>query len=568
MEKTDIIVTENRHLSGSGVDSNILTTVITNEQNSTSMNNKNTFDMNELLREAQVTCHHIINTQIVKLLQNSKGVAFVKLLSLGVGDIIGNGILMKHNASKKEWYGPCAINMSGISMGGAVIGVEEIHSVLIINDEHFFSALLKNNNNNENINNNTMIGNDVTITTGKLPENNDMTSNLPKIISYSFSKGACIDFGFEKAQITINNKVNHQYHQKSVDPEDIFNGNIKPSDNQHYFELCQQLTTCVNIDGHKMNVVGQQPQRFELSKQSPLYQYYVENDTKHVYSYQQLLQLPVLPFIDDINKKNYKLTNTKGWVLGKKIYRRLVNFFHFMKPGDKNEDNKTDDTSKFMFDANMPLYQYYTNNKCIEYDFKQLNNLPKFPFLNDVRNYHSFLNKIHSLRTRNKHHRFSNKIHPMHKSNKDNNNDTNKYVFDELIPLYQYYIHNENAKELKYNYQILLNLPKFPYLNDIKSNKFRLKQYNPVHIIKKKIQKFRHQKSDKSMTTKWYLDANIPLRQYYMNDKNEPIYDYKQLSSLPTLPFLHDVKTQHFKLAAYSPIDFIKKEYKKYISSK
>jgi len=116
-----------------------------------------------------------------------------------------------------------------------------------------------------------------------------------------------------------------------------------------------------------------------------------------------------------------------------------------------------------------------------------------------------------------------------------------KYVFSDLSPLYQYYSHNENAKEIKYNYQILLHLPKFPYLRAIKSNKFRLRRYNPVRVIKDKMRTRKlHQKKDNRKSSSWNLEENIPLYQYYMNENDnnkQKMYDLKQLSALPKFPF-------------------------------
>jgi len=201
----------------------------------------------------------------------------------------------------------------------------------------------------------------------------------------------------------------------------------------------------------------------------------------------------------------------------------------------------------------MPLYHYYSNEEDIKFDLKQLNALPKFPFLNDVRSYHNFeFWKNYFVKdTKNVH-------------------DKRKYFFDDKSPLYQYYIHNENLKEVKYNYQVLLKLPKFPFLNDVKSNKFYLKQYNPINIIKKKMKTHEDDKrklDKKSVEKRWHFDPNIPLYQFYLNPNEDQIYDQKQLSVLPTYPFLNDVKSQKFKLKNFNPIEFVKNLYSKYIAT-
>jgi len=410
----------------------------------------------------------------------------------------------------------------------------------LINDENFFPFLLQNSPNS-----NKTIVSDMTIVVGTL-QDKYTASNIPKITSYSFSKGVYVDFAFEKISIIIDNKINHDYYQTSVQADDIFNGKIKPIDDKNYFELCKQLTSCVN-DWKKKH---QESLKYGLNT-TPLFQYYMGNYKNVEYNYQQLSQLPLLPFMSDIKNKKYNLRHTKGWVLGKKISLKLKKMFQFQNDNNKN-DNKTE-AKKFVFDANMPLYHYYSTKEAIKYDSKQLNALPKFPFLDDVRSYHKIeLWKNYFVKdTKNVH-------------------DKRKYFFDEKSPLYQYYKHDENLKEVKYNYQILSKLPKFPFLDDVKSNKFYLKQYNPINIIKKKMKTHEdnQKKLDKkSVEKQWHFDPNIPLYQFYLDSNEVQIYDQKQLSVLPTYPFLNDVKSQKFKLQNFNPIEFVKNFYSKYIAT-
>jgi len=554
MDKTDILVSEeNRHLSRNNNNiSNPITSLMSNN------NNRDAFDMNDLLTESQVAFNHIINTQIVKMLKNAKGVAFIKLAkgSSGVGDFRGRGIVMKHNVSDDEWCGPCAVNVCGVSMG-VELGVNEICSIFVINDESVFSCLLQNNCDN----NNSMAGNEFTVTVGSLADN----SNSAKIVSYSFAKGVFIDFPLEKIKITINNNVNHHYYQNEINPEVIFSGNIKSFDNQ-YFELSRRLIDTVNnanvSSGQRSREHGKSRPRYQLNMNAPLYQYYVENN-KNEYTYQQLLQLPALPFLGDIRVQKYKLSNVKGWIVDNKAYRHIKNLLLAKKFTMKHDDNKTDEPTKYMFSENAPLYQYYTS-KCVECNSKQLNCLPKFPYLNDVRHYHKY--------------NFLTKINPMnfisgYKSKMSNDKVCNKYVFDEVAPLFQYYNHSENSKDIVYNYQMLSKLPRFPFLDDIKSNKIRFRQYNPINIIKNKmrIPKFQRKHNDKSVNV-WYFDEKIPMCQYYMkNDNNsnmnEGVYDHQQLSSLPKLPYLKDINSTKVKLNNYNPVNFVKRLYRKYVGS-
>jgi len=65
----------------------------------------------------------------------------------------------------------------------------------------------------------------------------------------------------------------------------------------------------------------------------------------------------------------------------------------------------------------------------------------------------------------------------------------------------------------------------------------------------------------------WHFDANVPLYQYYMNPTEVKIYDTKQLSALPTFPFMNDVKTKKYKLQSFDPISFVKTAYIKYIAT-
>jgi len=459
---------------------------------------------------------------------------------------------LKHDTSLNKWYGTCAVSTTGVSMKGTGVGVEEIHAVLLINDENFFPFLLQNSPNASDTTNKTVVGTDMTIVVGKVHDNY-MVSSLPKIMSFSFSKGVNVDFAFEKIAIIVNNKINKDFYQATVNGEDIFNSKIKPIDNKNYFELCNQLTSCANVRNEKKHIIYQH-RRFELSKNTPLYQYYMGNNKNIEYNYHQLSQLPSLPFINDVKNKKYSLINTKGWLLGKKIFRGFKKLFHFQNESNKNEDNKAK-SKRFVFDANMPLYQYYTTGEFIKYDSKQLNALPKFPFVDDVRSYHNFdFWKSYFVKDTKKVH------HEKHK----------KYVFDELTPLYQYYNYNENLNEVKYNCKILSKLPKFPFSDDIKSNKFHLKQYNPIYIIKKKIkthQDHERKVNEKSVEKQWHFDANVPLYQYYMNPTEVKIYDTKQLSALPTFPFMNDVKTKKYKLQSFDPISFVKTAYIKYIAT-
>jgi len=60
--------------------------------------------------------------------------------------------------------------------------------------------------------------------------------------------------------------------------------------------------------------------------------------------------------------------------------------------------------TKFVFDSNIPCYQYYLTGQFINYDYKQLNSLPKFPFLNDIQSYNrsSLLSIINPMNLINK----------------------------------------------------------------------------------------------------------------------------------------------------------------------
>jgi len=167
------------------------------------------------------------------------------------------------------------------------------------------------------------------------------------------------------------------------------------------------------------------------------------------------------------------------------------------------------------------------------------------------------------------------------------NDDSSKkrhFEFDANIPLYQYYVFNE--KELVTSYQQLLHLPTFPFANDIKKNNKdqplkNLKPWNFGQKIYHSFQNLWHSNKNKHHTnmnddnnsnviTKvdktWHFDENVPLFQYY-NKNNMINCDYKQLSSFPKFPFLHDIVSKHYSLQNYNPINVIKSYYKSYIKT-
>jgi len=70
----------------------------------------------------------------------------------------------------------------------------------------------------------------------------------------------------------------------------------------------------------------------------------------------------------------------------------------------------------------------------------------------------------------------------------------------------------------------------------------------------------RRKTEEKNKHIKWYLNEGIPLFQYYWYNKTENV-TLQQLSSLPSFPFLSDVKNQKFKLTKYIPWQLSKKIY-------
>jgi len=77
------------------------------------------------------------------------------------------------------------------------------------------------------------------------------------------------------------------------------------------------------------------------------------------------------------------------------------------------------------------------------------------------------------------------KMHQIHKRKINEKSVEKQWHFDENTPLYQYYI---NTTEVKiYDKKQLCALPAFPFLNEVKSKKYKLE---PVRFVKNVYSKY------------------------------------------------------------------------------
>jgi hypothetical protein len=194
------------------------------------------------------------------------------------------------------------------------------------------------------------------------------------------------------------------------------------------------------------------------------------------------------------------------WPLDKNKHQTDVNDTHITNIHNiTNMINVHNKESKKIYipwhlDENIPLYQYYMNNNLVGYDYKQLSNLPKFPFLHDIVGKHYSLQKFNPInaiksyyKSYIKTNRRANAIYNYYYNYNEEDKTTGQkrhWIFNENIPLYQYYaVYNENIPEMthaiRYNKALLSKLSLFPFAKDIKIRKYSLFKYNPYYFGKK-----------------------------------------------------------------------------------
>jgi len=426
----------------------------------------------------------VVNKKIPsELIKDCKAILFLTLLKGGSG----TGILMTHNIYKKNWNAPCGISIKYKS-SAINFPSEKIHYLILIPNN------LESNRKITRfpINDYLLLGVDIPITFQNNNQIQDINSNQSLLYALD-----TLDINATEALtgaiITIDKASNQQFYQKIISETDILNGNIKLTSNTEHSKLYHLLN---NWSGIKTaNEIQQLP--YECNANVPLYRYYIFNEKDYIPSHEQISQFPTLPFLNDIKKKKPGLKFSE---VGKKIYQSFKHLLHPTKnQGQKNvHDTQTEHenvlTRKWIFDVNIPLYQYYCNN-IIMYDHKQLSSLPKYPFHDDIVSKRYSLQKynpIHAIKSYIQTNRRANAIYNYYYNRDENKSSTMKkhWIFDENIPLFQYYVvDNENqqllANTIQYNKAFLSKLPIFPFIKDIKIRKYSLFKYNPITFSKR-----------------------------------------------------------------------------------
>jgi lipid-binding SYLF domain-containing protein len=213
------------------------------------------FEMNDMLRQARTSFENLIKMEdaaTTEILKEAKAVIFLSTVKsgLGISGVMGSGVMVtRSNDNDKEWSGPIAIGLTGISIG-LNAGYEKADNIIIVRDEETLKQL--------SLQRQIQLSGDIAYAMGNTghgssyPLTTQKHENTP-IVVYSIAKGAYISLSLEGEFLKIKNDVNEEYYKQKVNVDDILSNKVKVPENNEYNNLVKLLNSYTSNIKNKQN---------------------------------------------------------------------------------------------------------------------------------------------------------------------------------------------------------------------------------------------------------------------------------------------------------------------------
>ncbi|MCL4517392.1 MAG: lipid-binding SYLF domain-containing protein [Firmicutes bacterium] len=154
---------------------------------------------------------------MARLLKNAKGIAvFPSVLKAGImiGGRYGQGLVLRRDPEKGEWYGPDFVEIKGVSYGPQ-FGFQSTALVLVIANEKGMEGFTGDK---------VTLGGDLAVAVGPLGRQAGAATDVDlkaSIYSYSMSKGIFAGASLEGAVIRPDKPANELYWKSALRPDEI-----------------------------------------------------------------------------------------------------------------------------------------------------------------------------------------------------------------------------------------------------------------------------------------------------------------------------------------------------------
>lgn len=154
------------------------------------------------------------------ILKNSYGLAIMTITKAGFifSGRGGTGIVISRVG--KGWSGPCAIGTGGAGFG-LQIGAEVSEIVMVLNTPEAVKAFSREGN--------ITLGTDLSVAAGPVGRTAQFAvAPQAAVYTYSRSQGIFAGISLEGTVVGTRNDTNTAYYGKSVKPDEILSGKVKP----------------------------------------------------------------------------------------------------------------------------------------------------------------------------------------------------------------------------------------------------------------------------------------------------------------------------------------------------
>lgn len=161
--------------------------------------------------------------QFQNMVRNAYGIAIfpsVVKAGLGIGGRYGEGVVLKRDRDTGEWYGPCFVEMVGVSYG-LQIGVQSTALVLVVATEEGIKTLQEGR---------ITLGGNISMAAGPVGRSAEAGTDIQlkaSMYSYSISRGVFAGASLEGSSINNNESANKLYWGEELTPSQMLSKEAK-----------------------------------------------------------------------------------------------------------------------------------------------------------------------------------------------------------------------------------------------------------------------------------------------------------------------------------------------------
>lgn len=209
--------------------------------------------MEGILKQSRQSLEEYINPDLIKvdeqipkqILKNAKGIVILTIVKTGllINGSVGTGIILikQDNQSEegRQWSGPSAIGMCGLSIG-LQLGLEKVDVIIVLNTDDAVQQFMKSNQ--------VTLGGEASISVGPIGRDAEVslgltTRGVEPMYSYSKSKGLYAGLSVEGKILMLREACNYKFYNQIIPVRQILNNNVQVPSNEDLTRIYEILNT-------------------------------------------------------------------------------------------------------------------------------------------------------------------------------------------------------------------------------------------------------------------------------------------------------------------------------------